>query len=80
MGDHPLSTFIQFKYSPHFGKIRLPTGYLQGPDKRYPHDMDDTPEDRAELLQRHKVHLSAKADVFKVKTTTVQPSTDWLFS
>ena len=80
MGDHPLSTFIQFTHSPHFGKIRLPTGYLQGPDKRYPHDIDDTPDDRAELLQRHKVHLASKAASFKVKTTPIQPSTDWLFS
>ncbi|SIT81198.1 hypothetical protein SAMN05421665_1232 [Yoonia rosea] len=79
MGDHPLSTRIQFKYSPHWGHIRLPTGYLQGPDKRYPHDLDETPQDRAEVLHRHKVHLAAKADIFKVQTSTIQPPTDWLF-
>lgn len=79
MGDHPLSTFILFTHSPHFGKIRLPSGYLQRSSKLYPHDIDETPEDRAELLQRHKLHLAAKAASFKVQISAVQPPTDWLF-
>ena len=80
-GDHPLDHFLARQdFAPNLprfsSKIRRASGKIAG-STTYPEGLDVSLE---EIQENLKAAREAHADLFRVETTDIQPSTDWLFN